>query len=234
MYEAVHAHPDGRATVARLAKRAATCGYGGIVVRNHGDEQADYDADRIADAYGVDVVSGIEIRATDAGRASGLIGNYRSKRPVVCVHGGELNRFAVEQPQVDVLAHPMVGGDVNHVLARTAAENGVHMEFNLARVLRADGGERVQAIQGLRKLRELVEHYDTPYVVSADADSHLALRASRELCALGEVIGFESEAIEAGLRAWGHIVERNRERLSGTVVEPGVRIEGSDGRRSGE
>jgi len=232
MYEAVHAHPDGRATVARLAKRAAACGYEGVVVRNHGDAQADYDADRIAESYGVDVVPGIEIRATEASRASGLIGNYRSKRPVVCVHGGELNRFAVEQPQVDVLAHPMDGADVNHVLARTAAENGVHLEFNFARVLRADGGERVQAIQGLRKLRELVEHYDTPYVVSADADSHLAVRASRELCALGEVIGFEGEAVEAGLRAWGDIVERNRERLSGTVIEPGVRIERPGGERS--
>lgn len=225
MYEGVHAHPDGDGTVARLAKTAAEYGYDGVVVRNHGDAQAAYDPDAVGDAYGVDVVAGIEIRTDDAGRAGGLVGNYRSKRDLVCVHGGALNRFAVEQPKVDVLAHPMADGDVNHVLAKAAAENDVHVEFNFARVLRADGGRRVQAIRGLRKLRELVEQYDVPYVVSADARSHLQLRAPRELVAVGEVIGFDPGAIERGLRAWGAIAERNRRRRSEAFIEPGVRID---------
>jgi ribonuclease P/MRP protein subunit RPP1 len=229
MYEGVHAHPDGRATAARLAKTAAAYGYEGVVIRNHGDAQADYDPDRIAARYGIDVVPGIEIRSDDPGQASGLVGNYRSKRTILCVHGGSLNRFAVEQPAVDVLAHPMDDGDVNHVLAKTAAENGVRLEFNLARVLRAEGGERVEAIRGLRKLRELVEKYDAPYVVSADACSHLQLRAPRELLAVGETVGFDREAIEAGLNAWGELAERNRRRRSGAVVEPGVRVEPHDG-----
>jgi len=229
MYEGVHAHPDGRATAARFAKTAAAYGYDGVVIRNHGDAQAEYDPDRIEERYGIDVVPGIEIRSDDPGRASGLVGNYRSKRTVVCVHGGELNRFAVEQPAVDVLAHPMRDGDINHVLAKTAAENGVHLEFNLASVLRAEGGERVDAIQGLRKLRELTEKYDTPYVVSADARSHLHLRAPRELIAVGETIGFDREAIAAGLEAWGELAARNRTRRSDAVIEPGVRIESRDG-----
>ncbi|QLD87829.1 ribonuclease P [Natronomonas salina] len=225
MYEGVHAHPDGEATAARLARTAADYGFDGVVVRNHGDARTDYDADRIVDAYDVDVVSGIEIRTDDTSQASGLVGNYRSKVDVVCVHGGPLNRFAVEQPKVDVLAHPMRDGDVNHVLARAAAENRVHLEFNFGRVLRDDGGPRVQAIQGLRKLRELVEQYDVPYVVSADARSHLQLRAPRELFALAETIGFERGAVEAGLRAWGEIASRNRDRRSEGFIEPGVRID---------
>ena len=228
MYEGVHAHPDGNATVARFAETAASRGYDGIVVRNHGDAQADYDADAIAAEYGVDVVAGIEIRTDDTAQASGLVGNYRSKRDIVCVHGGELNRFAVEEAKVDVLAHPMRDGDVNHVLAKAAAENGVHFEFNFGRVLRADGGKRVQAIQGLRKLRELVDQYDAPYVVSADPESHLELRSPRDLAAVGETVGFDREAITDGLAAWADIVERNRRRRSAAVVEPGVRIERAD------
>jgi len=225
MYEGVHAHPDGEATVARLAATAGDYGYDGVVVRNHGDAQADYDPAAVSDACGVDVVAGIEIRTDDAGRASGLVGNYRSKRDVVCVHGGDLNRFAVEQPAVDVLAHPMADGDVNHVLAKAAADNGVHVEFNVGRVLRADGGARVRAIRGLRKLRELVEQYDVPFVVSADAHSHLQLRAPRELYAVGETVGFDRETVEAGLEAWGDIAARNRKRRAETFLEPGVRID---------
>jgi ribonuclease P/MRP protein subunit RPP1 len=228
MYEGVHAHPDGEATVARLAKTAAEYGYDGVVVRNHGDAQTEYDAAAIGETYDIDVVSGIEIRTDEAGQASGLIGNYRSKRDVICVHGGSLNRFAVEQPKVDVLAHPMRDGDVNHVLAKAAAENGVHVEFNFGRVFRADGGPRVQAIQGLRKLRELVEQYDVPYVVTADPYSHLQLRGPREVLAVGETVGFDREAIEAGLNAWGDIVDRNRRRQSDAHIEPGVHVETDD------
>jgi ribonuclease P/MRP protein subunit RPP1 len=228
MYEGVHAHPDGEATVARLAETAAEYGYEGVVVRNHGDAQSEYDAEAVGAEYDIDVVSGIEIRTDDAGQASGLIGNYRSKRDIICVHGGSLNRFAVEQAKVDVLAHPMRNGDVNHGLAKAASENDVHMEFNFGWVFSADGGPRVQAIQGLRKLRELVEEYEVPYVVTADPYSHLQLRGPREMLAVGETVGFDREAIEAGLKAWGTIAERNRQRQSDGFLEPGVRIDTSD------
>jgi len=224
-YEAVHAHPDGDATVARFAKTASEYGYEGVVVRNHGDAAASFDAERIADEYGVDVVTGVEVRADDPSRASGFVGNHRESQTVVLVHGGSpsINRFAVEQPAVDVLAHPMTGeGDVNHVLAKAAVENDVRLEFDFGPVLRDDGGSRVRALRDLRKLRELVEAFDVPYVVSADPGSHLHLRAPRELVAVGEVIGFDPEAVETGLAEWGRIAERNRERRSDDFVEPGV------------
>jgi ribonuclease P/MRP protein subunit RPP1 len=231
VHEAVHAHPDGRSTVSRFARTAAAQGYEGIVVRNHGDAQATYDQAAIEAEHGIDVIPGIEIRATDPGRASGLIGNYRSKRTIVCVHGGELNRFVVEQPQVDVLAHPMVDGDVNHVLARAAAENNVHFEFNFAQVLRSDGGDRIEAISELRKLREIVEQYGAPHVISADPETHLQLRAPRELLAVGSAIGFDRSTIETGLEAWGEIAARNKIRQSESFVEPGVRIAPDDDAR---
>lgn len=228
MYEAVHARPDGESTVARLARTARDYGYDGIVVRNHGDSAATYDAERISTEYGIDVATGVEVRAADTSRASGLVGNHRSTKTVVAVHGDSVatNRFAAEQPAVDVLAHPTAGdGDVNHVLVKAAAENGVRLEFSLHDVIHETGGSRVRRIQALRKLRELVDHYDAPYVVSADPRSHLELRASRELAAIGETIGFSAEQIERGLAEWGRLAERNRERQSASFVEPGVRID---------
>ncbi|PSP93070.1 ribonuclease P [Halobacteriales archaeon QS_4_62_28] len=227
MYEAVYAHPDGGSTVARQALTASEYGFDGIVVRNHGD-QAAYDAEAISASYDIDVVDGIEVRATDPSRASGLVGNHRSRRTVVAVHGGsvDMNRFAVEQPAVDVLAHPMAGdGDVNHVLVKAAANNGVRFEFSLHDVLHETGGTRVRQIQSLRKLRELVEHYDAPYVVSADPRSHLDLRSPRDLLAVGETIGFTESQIEAGLAEWQRLTDRNRERASSSFVEPGVWID---------
>jgi ribonuclease P/MRP protein subunit RPP1 len=224
MYEAVHATPEGDSTVARLAMTAREYGYDGIVVRNHTDAVADYDTDRVREAYGVDVVEGVEIRAGDPSVGSGHLGNVRPKYTLVVFHGGtdRLNRFAVEHERIDVLAHPMAGGEFNHVLAKAAARNGVRVEFNLQRVLRADGGRRVQALQGLAKLRKLVEKYDVPYVVSADPFSHLQLRAPRELAAVGEGIGLDAEEIEDGLAEWGRLARRNRDRRSDGFIQPGV------------
>jgi ribonuclease P/MRP protein subunit RPP1 len=226
VYEGVHAHPDGDSTVARFAATAAEYGFDGVVVRNHSDATGDYERDRIAEEYGVDVVDAIEIRAENPEIATGHVGNYRPKHTILALHGGTdaLNRFAVESDRVDVLAHPMANrGDFNHVLAKAAVEHEVRVEFDLARVLRADGGPRVQALSDLRKLRELVEKYDVPYLVSANPTSHLQLRAPRELAAVGETIGFTADQIRQGLAEWGVLAERNRERTSDEFIAPGVK-----------
>jgi len=228
-YEGVHAHPDGDSTAARFAATAARYGFDGVVVRNHSDSTPDWDEserERVAAKYDVDVVDAIEIRAENPDVASGHVGNYRPKHTVLALHGGTnaLNRFAVESDRVDVLAHPMRGrGDFNHVLAKAAAEHGTRVEFDLSRVLRDDGGPRVQALQDLRKLREIVTQYDAPYVVSANPTSHLQLRAPRELVAVGEAIGFSEEEIRQGLAEWAAVAERNRERMSDEFIAPGVK-----------
>lgn len=223
MYETAHARPDGTSTVARLALTASEQGYEGLVIRNHGDSMAQYDPDRLSSEFGIDVIDAVEVRADDRSRAAGFITSHRSQQTIVCVHGGQLNRLACEDERVDVLTHPMIDSDFNHVLARAAADNGVRVEFNLARVLRTTGGTRVQALRGLKKLRELIEKYEAPYVVSADATSHLHLRAPPELIAVGKIIGFTEEQIREGLCEWERLATRNRDRQSESFIEPGVR-----------
>ncbi|RLM59421.1 ribonuclease P [Halobellus sp. Atlit-31R] len=226
MYEAVHAHPDGESTAARFATTADRYGYDGVIVRA---DDADPDYERLRERLGVDVADAAEIAAADPQHASGAVGNARTKHTLVFVRGGTnaLNRFAVEQDRVDVLTRPFEGdgdgdGDVNHVLAKAASEHRVWIEVNLGPVLRDRGGHRVRHLDKLRRLRRLVDHYDAPYVVSANPRSHLQLRAPRELVALGGEIGLGEDWTRAGLDAWGRLVARNRERLSESFIVPGV------------
>lgn len=226
MYEAVHVAPDGDSAIEDAAVTAATWGFDGIVIRNHGDATATYHGESIQAVADIDIVDGIELRADDPSRLTGYLGNHRAQTTIIVVHGGReaVNRFAVNQPRVDVLAHPTHGdAAVDEVLVRTAASNNVRLEFNFARVLRATGGSRVRAIAQLRKLRELVDDADAPFVVTADPFSHLHLRAPRELMAVGEVLEFSREEIETGLVEWHRIATTNRERLADDYVEPGVR-----------
>ncbi|MFC3476630.1 RNase P subunit p30 family protein [Halobacterium litoreum] len=225
MYEAVFAHPDGDSTVARFAATAASDGYDGVVVRSRHGSRPDVDYAAVAEEYDIDVVEGVEVVAEDRSQASGTVGSIRESVPLLAVRGGtpDMNRFVAESPKVDVLAAPMQGrGDVNHVIVKAAKRNGVRLEFDLSGVLRKDGGARVQALRGLRKLRELVAYYDAPFVVSARAASHLELRAPRELLAVGETIGFDRGQIRSGLEEWGALAARNRELLSGEFIAPGV------------
>jgi ribonuclease P/MRP protein subunit RPP1 len=222
-YEAVYAHPRGDATAARQVKTAAEYGFEGVVVRRR---EAEYDPETLADRHRIDVVRGAEIDADDPQGASGAVGNFRPDCTVLLVRGGTdaLNRFAVEQDRVDVLTRPFDGeGDVNHVLVKAAVEHDVRIEFALGPVLREDGGTRVRRLRKLRKLRELVDYFDAPYVVSATPESHLRLRSPRDLAAVGEQIGFGTDGVRKGLAEWGRLAERNRERLSGSFISPGVR-----------
>jgi ribonuclease P/MRP protein subunit RPP1 len=236
MYEAVYAHSDGESTAARFAETADRHGYDGVIVRA---VDADPDYERLRESLPIDLVDATEVVAPDPQHASGAVGNARTERTLVCVRGGSdaLNRFAVEQPRVDVLTRPFVGGsgpdshdgsggdgdgDINHVLAKAAAENGVRIEVNLGPALRGRGGSRVRHLKKLRRLKRILDHYDTPYVVSATAGSHLQLRAPRELAAVGEEIGLGDEWIREGLDAWGDLVARNRKRLSESFIAPGV------------
>lgn len=239
-YEAVHARPAGESTVARHARTAAAYGYEGLVVRTDEATVPEGTAGR----YGLDLVDAVEITPDDPASASGTLGRVRPEHTLVLVRGGTgaMNRFAVEQAQVDVLAAPTGGGDgngsdrFNHVLARAAAENGVRVEFDLGPVLRRTGGGRTRAISDLRLLSDLVEQYDAPHVVSARTGCHLGLRAPRELAAVGGAVGLGADFVREGLAEWGRLARRNRERASDAFVQRGVwthdETTGDDGTRS--
>jgi len=228
MYEGVRVAAGGPTTVRRFARTVGRVGFDGMVVRNNQSDPATYDPAAVSERYDLDVVIGMEIDATDKAVASGAIGNRRAAVDVLVLRGQtpELNRYGAENPRVDVLADPMGGeGDVNHVIVQAAAENDVALEVNLGHVLRKTGGARVQALRGIRKLRELVETLDAPYVVSADPETHLQVRSPRELLAIGAELGFDEAAMRAGLERWGEIAERNRARRDPDYVSSGVRVE---------
>jgi ribonuclease P/MRP protein subunit RPP1 len=222
MYEAVRVDPDEDGGPSRVVERAADLGYDGVVIRARDPA---FDVDALRATADIDVVDGVEVTASDPERASGSVGGLRPDHTILAIQGGtdRLNRFAVENERVDVLTRPMTdGGDVNHVLAARAAENGVRIEFDFGPVLRSTGGRRVRAIRGLRKLRELVADAGASAVVSANAPSALGLRAPRELVAVGETIGFDPDVVRAGLRAWETLATRNRHRQSESFIQPGV------------
>lgn len=231
VYEAVTARPAGTATAARLVATAADYGYDGIILRRS-NTSTEPNLESVRDQYGIDVVEALEIDTTDPAVLSGTVGAERTNQTVIIVRGGTevINRHAVENPRVDILASPMRDrGDINHVLAKAAAANNVRLEVNLGRILRDNSGSRVKAVSELRKLREVTADASAPIVVSARPESHYHVRAPRELIAVGAVIGFEADHVASGLAEWGNVIEENRHRLANDAIEPGVEVESNEG-----
>jgi len=201
VFEFVHAAPETRTTPARMALTAARAGYDALVLRNHTDADDHLSFD-VPDDPAIPIHEGVEVRAEnveelheDVRRAE------REDAAVVVAHGGDesINRAAVDAG-VDLLAHPNRGRgrgrSFDHVLARDAAEAGVAVELSLAPVLRASGGERVEAIRGIHETLKFVRKYGTPFVITADPYTHLQLRAPRELRAVARLIGIEDDEFE--------------------------------------
>lgn len=232
MYEAVAGSEVS--TPSRLALTVARSGYDGVIFRDgHGSET---DVEAIEELADLDVAVGHTVGRADSDSLRRTVADLRSAVTVLLVAGGSVdrNRTAVELPKVDVLLRPMRDdGDMNHVLARAAAQHDVAVELDLGPVLTTGGAPRVAHIRNLIKLRDLLVDAGAPHVVSAGADSHFGVGAPRELAALGEVIGLGEDFVREGLRNWERIVTRNRDRLGDDWIAPGIRTQRDEGPEGG-
>ena len=226
MYEAVRPFPCGQSTAARCAVRADSLGFDGIVVLAS-PEQADRSrCARIAASVDVDVVAGTKLAERDNGSLARAIQTVRPAVDLVCVEAGspDLRRFVSTRDRVDVLLDPIgEDGPIAHTVVKQAATHGVMIALDLQPLLTARGAERSGYARHLRELARILAHYDAPTVLTGRPASHLAMRAPRELIALGTAVGIDASLLTRGLGTWAPRVERNREIRDDSFIGPGVR-----------
>ena len=209
----VHSMPDGKNATPQMAALANHFGYAGIAITNHSNTESKPSEFK---SNGFEVFRGIEIVSKNASKLHGLIGKYRNSVDVLVVHGGDenINRVAVENRNVDILAHPITPKDsgLNHVLAKSASENNVAIEFNLDAIFKGRGGRRVHALSYFRKNVQIARKFDVPMILTSNAASYFDLRAPREMMALAGLFGMDKdEAISAISTVPAGIIARNRQ-----------------------
>ena len=220
----VHSTPEGKSSPQQLSELARHFGYSGIALTNHSNAEGNYQASKCDD---FEVFKGIELVASNPSKLHGLIGKYRKKVDVLIVHGGSesINRAAVENSNVDILAHPQTSKDsgLNHVLAKSASANNVAIEFNLDAIIRGRGGRRVHSISHFRKNLAIARKYDVSMILTSNAHSYFDLRAPREMIAIAGLFGMtEEEAISALSKTPAEVISRNRP--STGFVQNGVEV----------
>jgi len=195
----VHLYPDGDTTLLRMALEARECGFDRIVSTAGSGEFS-----------GVQVVPGIVIAAANARE---MTRGVRRAPPgaLVMVEAGDegFNRSAVSLGGVHVLKGLGRAGKhaFDHVAARTAAENGVAVEIDLAPVISLRGRERQKVLQRYADVLVLQRHYGFPLTVASNARSCLDLRTVREVVGLCSLFGMEEDEALSALSSVDGLME---------------------------
>lgn len=168
-------------------------------------------------SYDEGIYSGIEIKENTKKKLKKSIDKNLSGFDYILVHGGnaEINRYAVMDRRVGILAHPDKGrkdSGLDAFLARQAAINGVAIEMSISGLLNSRRNERVKRLRNLHANLMLKRKYGFDIIVTSGAKSRYDLRTPEEVAALLEVIGFtREEIVDAMVKVPMKIITRTRE-----------------------
>lgn len=181
----------------------------------------------IKSVEGLDVSLGVEIEVKRTSQVTKLARDVRKYCDVVIVRGGELevNRAAVETPEVDMLVSPSnnLNPGFNHIMARLCKKNNVSVCFAFHELLYSYKRSRSGVMSHFLEIAKLLRKYRAPFVIASGALSGWDMRSPSELISLGRVLGFQDREIKSSLS--DRIIRENRKRLSGKFIMPGVEIE---------
>ncbi len=173
---------------------------------------------------GIDVGLGIEINTKDSRDVKKIAKAVRRDVELVVVRGGtpEVNRIALETPEVDILTHQS-DVKINHVLAKLASKNNVSVGFVFSNILLSYKRTRISLFSDMINNAKVLKKYRSPFIISSGSLSVWDLRSPSDLLAFGKLLGFQENRVNQTMS--DRILRENRKRLGKKWVMPGVEIE---------
>ncbi|MFB6076279.1 MAG: ribonuclease P protein component 3 [Candidatus Aenigmatarchaeota archaeon] len=184
--------------------------------------------DEIKEQTEIDIIKGVEIEAKSVKDLKKKIYKVREKATLVVVMGGDytINRVSCEDSRVDILSHPEYkrsDSGLDHVLAKKASENDVHIEINFRDILQTYGKVRSHVLSHIDKNIELAKKYEAPFVICSGAKDRYELRGQKELSALLELFNLSrEESKKITQKIPRKLVEKNRKKISGKIEFEGI------------
>lgn len=166
------------------------------------------------------------LEAADWGELKSKINQNREDYDILVFRGGnhELNRKAFSDPRMDIVLHPGKGrkdSGMNHIDAERGAENEVAVGFSIKEVPE-NPKRQSQKLNEWRRNLNLCEKYDTPYIITTEAEKFSELRKPRDIASVIDSLGYE------GLKAVKHfpskILEKRKEAQSDSEIRPGHEV----------
>lgn len=178
----------------------------------------------------IEVLTGVEISTEDLEILKKQINKLRNKADILIVSGGlsKINRAAVENPRVDILAHPEMGrrdSGIDNVTAKLAADNSVAIELNFKYVLNSYKKIRAHMLTHMKTNVTLAKKYKTPFIIASGAQNIYDMRTGRELASLGSLLDLElAESLYAVSAMPEMIAQHTKKVRSKGHIMPGVEV----------
>ena len=237
----LHVHSEfseGESTLKQLADTAKALGYTGMCFVSYWNgknqmEKERQEIEKVSKSAGIQIFMGFEARNT---KELGKLAEMRKEFDLLLVGGGdlELNRAAVETPEVDILAHPeygrhqvgkMADSGLNHVLVKLAAKNNVAIEINFGSIFMSSGYNRAKVLRSIRQNIMLAKKFKAPIILCSGALSHFELRDSQSMISMATVLGMDlNEAKDAISKVPEKTVKDSIEKRGKDWVMPGVKV----------
>lgn len=211
-YECLSAYPEGSSSASRMAMKAKSLGYKGIIICNK-EPQRLFRPEAAERIRGIETAIGAEVEAKDARSLRNRMYSLRAKYPFLLVRGTteEIVRTASEDPNVDVLIPPCDNRrPLGIAAARAAQQNQVAIGFDLGPFFYISDRQRIRWLGVVERNLQLARKFDLELLLTAGSRSHLDLRSPRDIIALAEVVGFEHTEAHQALSMAGKLVDLNR------------------------
>jgi len=223
---------EGESSIQDFTIRAKLLGYKGICVTEYFQsknqmEELKKKCEEISKEMGIDIFVGFQARNT---KELAKLVPLRREYDILLVKGGDLdlNRKAVETPEVDILLHPELGrrdSGFNHTMAKLARANNVAIEVNFREILLSSKNTRANIIHNISENVKLCKKFKVPMVICSGAFSHLQMKDPKVLISMGTLLGLElKEAKKCVSETPGNIIKMSKGRQSSKWIRPGVKV----------
>jgi len=223
---------EGESSIQDFAIRAKLLGYNGICFseffqnKRHMEDLKEKCKD-LGKKIGIDIFVGFQARNT---RELNKLVPIRREYDALLVMGGDinLNRKAVETPEVDILLHPEFerrNSGFNHTMAKLAKKNNVAVEVNFRSILLSSKNTRAHIIHNISENVRLCKKFKVPIIICSGAISHLQMRDPKVLISMGTLLGLElNESKKYVSEVPMSIIKMSKERQGDKWIRPGVKV----------
>ncbi len=198
----VYPYPTGNSSVRRMALKARTLGFDGIVAAGSG---------QAGEYRGITIIDAVLIEEPEIKNLISALKRVSRDTQVVLVNAGNntFNRTAITQRKVTVLRHVHKGDRdaFDHVTARMAAERGVAVDLDIRPLIQLRGSSRQNVIRKYADLLALQRKFGFPFTLSSGAFSVLEQRSVRDLVLLASLFGMTEPEVHTALGTIGRILE---------------------------
>lgn len=225
-------NPNDQQTTQHLLDKASRFGYHhvGIPFVSKIQENQVAALKAMCTQAGLDYVLRADFKARTPDDLTHFLRKFRRQFEIICIvcESKEVARQAAKDRRVDLLNFPSLDYHkrfFDRAEAELASNSLAALEVDAKSLLILEGPPRVRLLSNLRREVAIAREFHVPLVLSSGISEERLMRMPRDLASLAYLFGLgEAEALDSVSTNPRAIVTRNREKLSGKFVAPGISI----------